>query len=246
MTCCLRAKLRAVDPPRVSLTQAAIDQIKGMIVRGDLRPGDRLPKESDLAARLNLSRGSLREAVRGLALVRVLEVRQGDGTYVTSLKPELLLESISFFTELQAEEASLHQILEARRMLEAGTAALAALLATPDELATLERLVDEMSNLDDVEAFVENDLEFHRVIAAASRNDVVVALLDNLSSRTTRARVWRALTQSRAYERTVEEHRAIYEALAAKRGDIASAVITAHIASVASWIEHAAEDTEAH
>jgi DNA-binding FadR family transcriptional regulator len=235
-----------VDPPRVSLTQAAIDQIKGMIVRGDLRPGDRLPKESDLAARLNLSRGSLREAVRGLALVRVLEVRQGDGTYVTSLKPELLLESISFFTELQAEEASLHQILEARRMLEAGTAALAALLATPDELATLERLVDEMSNLDDVEAFVENDLEFHRVIAVASRNDVVVALLDNLSSRTTRARVWRGLTQSRAYERTVEEHRAIYEALAAKRGDIASAVITAHIASVASWIEHAAEDTEAH
>jgi GntR family transcriptional repressor for pyruvate dehydrogenase complex len=234
-----------VDPPRISLTQGAIDQIKGMIVRGELRPGDRLPKESELAARLNLSRGSLREAVRGLALVRVLEVRQGDGTYVTSLKPELLLESISFFTELQAEETSLHQILEARRMLEAGTAALAALLATPDELATLERLVDEMSNLDDVEAFVENDLEFHRVIAVASRNDVVVALLDNLSSRTTRARVWRGLTQSRAYERTVEEHRAIYEALAAKRGDIASAVITAHIASVASWIEHAAEDTEA-
>ena len=217
-----------------------------MIVRGELRPGDRLPKESELAARLNLSRGSLREAVRGLALVRVLEVRQGDGTYVTSLKPELLLESISFFTELQGEEASLQQILEARRMLEAGTAALAALLATPDELATLERLVDEMSNLDDVEAFVENDLEFHRVIAVASRNDVVIALLDNLSSRTTRARVWRGLTQSRAYERTVEEHRAIYEALAAKRGDIASAVITAHIASVASWIEHAAEDSDAH
>ena len=68
------------------------------------------------------------------------------------------------------------------------------------------------------------------MIAVASRNDVVVALLDNLSSRTTRARVWRGLTQSRAYERTVEEHRAIYEALAAKRGDIASAVMTAHIA----------------
>ena len=235
-----------MDPPRVSLTQAAIDQIKGMIVRGELRPGDRLPKESELAARLNLSRGSLREAVRGLSLVRVLEVRQGDGTYVTSLKPELLLESISFFTELQDEEASLHQILEARRMLEAGTASLAALLASPEELATLERLVDEMPNLDEIEAFVENDLEFHRVIAVASRNDVVVALLDNLSSRTTRARVWRGLTQSRAYERTVEEHRAIYEALAAKRGDIASAVMTAHISSVAAWLEHAAEDTEAH
>src|SRR4051794_20572971 len=231
-----------VEQPRVSLTQAAIDQIKGMIVRGELRPGDRLPKESELAARLNLSRGSLREAVRALSLVRVLEVRQGDGTYVTSLRPELLLETISFFTELQAEEASLHQIMEARRMLEAGTAALAAQFATPEELSTLDQLVEEMAGLDDVEAFVENDLRFHRVIAVASRNDVVVALLDNLSSRTTRARVWRGLTQSRAYERTVEEHRAIAEALKAKRGDVASAMMTAHIAGVDFWLEHAAEE----
>ena len=63
---------------------------------------------------------------------------------------------------------------------------------------------------------------------------------------TTRARVWRGLTQSRAYERTVEEHRAIYEALATKRGDIASAVMTAHSSSVAAWLEHAAEDTDRH
>ena len=220
----------AVEQPRVSLTQAAIDQIKGMILRGELRPGERLPKESELAVRLNLSRGSLREAVRGLVLVRVLEVRQGDGTYVTSLKPELLLETIGFFTELQGEEASLHQIVEARRMLEAGTAALAAQLATPDELVALELLVEEMAALEDIDAFVDNDLRFHRAIALASRNDVVVALLDNLSSRATRARVWRGLTQPRARERSVEEHRAIYEALAARRGDIASAAMTTHIA----------------
>ncbi len=225
----------AVEQRRVSLTQAAIDQIKGMIVRGELRPGERLPKESELAVRLNLSRGSLREAVRGLALVRVLEVRQGDGTYVSSLKPELLLETIGFFTELQGEDASLHQILEARRMLEAGTAALASQLATPEELAALEVLVEEMAGLDDIDAFVENDLTFHRTVALASRNDVVVALLDNLSSRATRARVWRGLTQPRARERSVEEHRAIYEALAARRGDIASAAMTTHIARVDAW-----------
>ena len=230
----------AVEQPRVSLTQAAIDEIKGMIVRGELRPGERLPRESELAVRLKLSRGSLREAVRGLALVRVLEVRQGDGTYVTSLKPEVLLETISFFTELQAEETSLHQILESRRMLEAGTAALAAQLATPDELAALELLVDEMAVLDDLDALVENDLRFHRAIALASRNDVVVALLDNLFSRATRARVWRGLTRPGAYQRSVEEHGAIYEALVAGRGDIASAVMTAHIVRVDAWLEHPA------
>lgn len=227
-----------VDPPRVSLTQAAIEQIKAMIVRGDLGPGDKLPIENELAARLGLSRGSLREAVRALAVMGVLEVRQGDGTYVTSLQPELLLQSIGFFTELN-QESTLVQILDARRMLEAGAAALAAHFASPEELETLERLVDEMPGCDSVEAFVDNDMEFHRVIATASRNDVVVALLDNLSSRTTRARVWRGITETGANERTVEEHRAIYEALVAHRGDIAAALITAHIANVESWLQHA-------
>ena len=107
-------------------------------------------------------------------------------------------------------------------MLEAGTAALAAQLATAEELATLDRLVDEMAGLRGRRGVRrERPRASIASIALASRNDVVVALLDNLSSRTTRARVWRGLTQSRAYERTVEEHRAIYEALAAKRGDIA-------------------------
>jgi DNA-binding FadR family transcriptional regulator len=226
---------------RVSLTQAAIDEIKGMIVRGELRPGDRLPKETELAARLGLSRGSLREAVRGLALVHVLEVRQGDGTYVTSLEPDLLLRSLSFFTELH-QDATLQQVLEARRMLEAGAAALAAHSATADELATLHRLVDEMGECADVEAFVENDLEFHRVIAKASRNDVVVALLENLSSRTTRARVWRGISDARANDRTIEEHRAIYRALAARRADVASALITGHIAGVEFWLQSADDE----
>jgi GntR family transcriptional regulator, transcriptional repressor for pyruvate dehydrogenase complex len=236
-----RRQAAGAERPRVSLTQAAIEQIKDMIVRGDLRPGDKLPVENDLANRLGLSRGSLREAVRALAVMRVLEVRQGDGTYVTSLEPELLLQSIGFFTELN-RESTLVQILDARRMLEAGAVALAAHLATPEELATLERLVDAMPACESIEAFVDNDMEFHRVIATASRNDVVVALLDNLSSRTTRARVWRGITETGANERTVEEHRAIYEALAAHRGDIAAALVTAHIANVESWLQHATGD----
>lgn len=228
-----------VERPRVSLTQSAIEQIKDMIVRGDLRPGDKLPIENELAASLGLSRGSLREAVRALAVMRVLEVRQGDGTYVTSLEPELLLQSIGFFTELD-QESTLVQVLDARRMLEAGAAALAAHFASPAELATLERLLEEMPRCASIEDFVDNDMEFHRVIATASRNDVVVALLDNLSSRTTRARAWRGSTEKGANERTVEEHRAIYEALVAHRGDIAAALITAHIANVESWLQHAA------
>src|SRR5690348_5301412 len=105
----------------MSLPQSAIDQIKGMIARGEIKPGDRLPKAPDLAARLGLSRGSLREAVRGLIALGVLEARQGDGTYVTSLEPERMLRSLRL-ADL-SQDATLTQILDARRMLEAGAAA---------------------------------------------------------------------------------------------------------------------------
>ena len=79
----------------MSVTDEAIETIKGMIVSGELRPGDRLPREADLAQRLGLSRSSLREAVRALSLVRILDVRQGDGTYVTSLDASLLLDALA-------------------------------------------------------------------------------------------------------------------------------------------------------
>lgn len=222
--------------PRVSLAQTAIDQIKGMIARGEIRAGDRLPTEMELAARLGVSRGSLREAVRGLALVGILEVRQGDGTYVTSLEPDLLLQSISFFAELN-QDGTLSQILEARRMLESPAAAQAASRATVDQLSRLGRLVEEMSQCDTVDAFVENDLAFHRLIALAAGNQVVVALLDNLSSRTARARVWRGVTEAGANRRTQDEHAAIAEALRRRRGDVAAALVTAHIVGVQAWFE---------
>ena len=80
----------------MSVTDVAIEKIKEMIVSGELRPGERLPKEADLAQRLGLSRSSLREAVRALSLVRILDVRQGDGTYVTSLESDVLLDAMSF------------------------------------------------------------------------------------------------------------------------------------------------------
>src|SRR5919106_1597659 len=124
----------------MSVTDAAIEKIKDMIVSGELHPGDRLPKEAELAQRLGLSRNSLREAVRALSLVRILDVRQGDGTYVTSLESDVLLEAMSFVVDLHQDRGVLH-VLEARRVLEAAAAALAAQHITDDELAELPRLI---------------------------------------------------------------------------------------------------------
>src|SRR5438105_14484948 len=108
-----------------SVTDEAIDKIQELIISRSWGPGDRLPKESELAAQLGLSRNSLREAVRALSQLRVLEVRQGDGTYVTSLEPELLLESTSFVSHLLLGETAI-ALYEVRRSLEAAAAALAA------------------------------------------------------------------------------------------------------------------------
>jgi GntR family transcriptional repressor for pyruvate dehydrogenase complex len=228
----------------LSVTQQAIDEIKGMIISGELRPGDRLPKEADLAARLGLSRNSLREAVRALTLIRILETRQGDGTYVTSLEPDILLETISFVADFHQDRTLLH-VLEVRRMLESSATALAAQHATEGELEALAAIVSEMDACETVEAFVENDLAFHRTIAVASRNPVLASLLDSFSSRTSRARVWRGVTQAGAIEQTKAEHRAIYDALAHRRVDVAAGLAIAHVSSVEAWLEHALEEPAA-
>src|SRR3954469_21861891 len=118
----------------MALTDEAIEKIKNMIVAGDLRPGDRLPREGDLAERLGLSRNSLREAVKALSLIHVLDVRQGAGTYVTSLAPGLLLDALSFVVEFHRDDTVL-EFLEVRRILEPAATALAAHRMTDDDIA---------------------------------------------------------------------------------------------------------------
>src|SRR3954452_8260530 len=135
-----------------------------MIVAGDLRPGDRLPREGDLAERLGLSRNSLREAVKALSLIHVLDVRQGDGTYVTSLEPRLLLDAMTFVVEFHRDDTVL-EFLEVRRILEPAATAMAALVMTDAQIAGLRAVLDELPDEPSVEALVANDLEFHRRIA---------------------------------------------------------------------------------
>src|SRR5919204_5560886 len=126
-----------------SVTDEAIESIRQLIVSGTWRPGDRLPPEAELAAQLGLSRSSLREAVRALVLVRVLDVRQGDGTYVSSLHPELLLEPTRFVAHLLHEQTVV-EVFEVRRLLEPAAAALAAVRMDDAARAALWAELDRM------------------------------------------------------------------------------------------------------
>jgi GntR family transcriptional regulator, transcriptional repressor for pyruvate dehydrogenase complex len=222
----------------MAVTDEAILKIKEMIVSGELRPGDRLPREADLAARLGLARNSLREAVRVLSVMRILDVRQGDGTYVTSLESPLLLEAMNFVVDFHQDDSVLH-FFEVRRIMEPAAAAIAATRISEGELDKLRSLLDEIGTDASVDELVENDLRFHRAIAEASGNPVLSSLLDGLSAPIQRARIWRGLTERGAIPRTLSEHRAIYEALAAHQPDVARAWMTVHIAGVEQWLRHA-------
>jgi GntR family transcriptional repressor for pyruvate dehydrogenase complex len=224
----------------VSVTEDAIATIKDMIVSGEWRPGDRLPREPDLARRLGLSRNSLREAVRALSWVGILDVRQGDGTYVTSLESHVLVDAMSFIVELHQNRNVMH-ILEARRVMEAAVSALAAQHIDGEELMELRRLIEAAADCATIEEFVDNDLEFHRRIAVASRNPVLASLLDTLASRTSRARIWRGVMQRGATESALKEHRALVAALEEHRPDQACAWATVHIAGVEEWLRLAAK-----
>jgi GntR family transcriptional regulator, transcriptional repressor for pyruvate dehydrogenase complex len=222
----------------VPITDEAIEKIKQMIISGELRPGDRLPKEVELAAALGLSRNSLREAVRALSLVRILDVRQGDGTYVTSLEPRMLLEGLSFIVDLHHDSTVL-EFFEVRRILEPAATAMAATRIEQAEVADLREHLGKVTAESSVEELVANDMEFHRRIAEASGNSVLVSLLNSLSSSTLRGRIWRGVTQVGALERTMDEHHAILDALASGQAEVARSWATVHVASVEHWLRQA-------
>jgi hypothetical protein len=144
--CCtglwLRGRLGNVATRRgrmaAPLTDQAIVKIKELIISGEFTPGSKLPREQDLAKQLGLSRNSLREAVRALTLVGVLDARVGDGTYVTSLDSELLLTGMGFVGDLLAGPTLL-EVHQVRRILEPVATGLAATRLAEEDFAALER-----------------------------------------------------------------------------------------------------------
>lgn len=226
------------------MTDEAILKIKEMLLSGELKPGDRLPPEKGLSEKLGLSRSSLREAVKALDLIRVLDVRRGDGTYVTSLEPRLLLEAVSFVVDLH-QDSSILDLFEVRRILEPAAAAMAARKAVAEDIDRLNTILGEVDTVTSVEDLVAHDLKFHGFISDLSGNPYLSSLLESMSSSTLRARIWRGLTEENSVERTLAEHRAIVDAMAAGDADLVRSCVTVHISGVERWLEQAGRATEA-
>ncbi|MEU7172024.1 FCD domain-containing protein [Micromonospora tulbaghiae] len=176
--------------------------------------------------------------MKALSIIRVLDVRQGDGTYVTSLAPQLLLDTLGFVVDFHQDDTVL-EFLEVRRILEPAATALAAQRMNAEDVAKLQAVLDGLGDTLDVKALVANDLEFHRLVAVGSGNTVLCSLLEGLSGPTTRARIWRGVTQEGAVARTREQHQAIVDAIASGQPDLARSWATVHVAGVEEWLRKA-------
>lgn len=236
--------------PGVSQTDVVVQGIRQLIVDGQLRPGDRLPIERDLAAALGVSRNPLREGVRALSIMGVLETRQGDGTYVTTLDPSMLLAPMGFVVDLH-DVTGANNLHAVRRILETEAAALAARDITDERLTAaadlLRRNETELALPEpDHETVIENDIAFHRIIAEASGNSVLAALIHALGGRTMRDRLRRSIAQPGADDTAHREHLSILAALTTHDPDRARTRMSAHLFTVEDYLQDrpAADDAE--
>ena len=205
-----------------------------LITERQLKAGDRLPPERELAASMGVSRSSLREAMRALSMLGVTEMRQGDGTYLTALGPEQLFRPVGLVLSLS--DAGLAELFEARKLVEPGLAALAAErihTAAAAELTACAAASPEV--LEDAEAFMWNDIELHGRIARAADNAVLCRLLDSVASMgiASRRRTGR-LAQVRL--QSSQDHVEIAAAIAAGDAEEARAAMLRHLENVESAV----------
>jgi len=217
------------------MTEAAIERIRDLIGTGGLPPGARLPAEAELAGQLGASRNTVREAVRALVTARVLDVRRGDGTYVTSLRPELLLEGIAFAADMLQSDFSM-ELIGVRRILEPAATALAARYVDAAALAELTLCLQHMREAASQDVMVQHDAEFHALVAGASGNATLASMLAGVSGRTQRARVWRGIVEAEAIQRTIVQHEDILRALEARDPVLAEATALVHVATTEAWL----------
>lgn len=218
----------------MSVTDEAIAKIRDLITSGRLQPGDRVPPEHEFAVILGISRSSLREAVKALSQARVLYVRRGDGTYVSSLEPRLLLSGMGFAIELMQEQG-LAEIFEVRRLLEPAATALAATRISDVQVDALRESLETMKNAQDPEELVRRDMDFHAHIAEASGNASLCSILEAISTRSARARVWRVSTVG-LKSMTLSQHGTILDALGERDGALAYAAAVIHVSQSERWL----------
>ena len=221
----VESKIRPIQ--KVSIAEEIAKQIMDLISSGTLRPGQRLPAERELCEHFRTSRPSLREALRGLAIVGVLDARVGDGTSV-SVNGGVFMRKVMELRMI-TEKHDIDNLLDARLALEVMSAARAAKNATEENLNELRELLAKMKASGTNETqFARLDAEFHVVIAKASGNTLILDLVSMIRSQLIRA-LTNALRSPNAIWHSNEEHATLLNAIERHDPDASRAAMLAHL-----------------
>ena len=209
-----RHRFKAIDAEKSGTTsEEVVLNLREMIQRGELRPGDRLPPERDLAKLLGVSRPTLRAGIRSLAAVGVLQSRQGAGTFVVNNQGPPSLDSSPLRMMAALHGFTNDEMFEARKSIEMAMAGLAAERATGDQMASMaEELAGMYASLDEPEQYLVHDLRFHQTVAAASGNRILTALMNMVATILFDVRS-KTVKRAKDLKESAEMHRQIYRAI---------------------------------
>ena len=222
------AELRVVRKARCY--QQVAEQIERLILKGVLKPGDCLPPERDLAQKFGVARSSIRDAIRTLEMMGLLEPRQGHGTVVREVSADALV--VPLASVLMRKREMIAELVDVRRMIEPALAARAALNASEEELAQLADILERQERkMRRGESTIDEDSEFHYAIALAARNSVVLKVVDLLMDLLRESRT-RSLQVPGRLERSVAGHRRILRALQRRDPNAAEAAVRKHLKEI--------------
>jgi GntR family transcriptional repressor for pyruvate dehydrogenase complex len=233
----MKVRLKPIRPKRIS--DQVFDQLRELIFSGDLSPGDQVMTERELSEALNVSRTSVREAINKLVVLGFLEQRQGQGTFVRSLDQAA---KIPLATIMEAQEASLIDLLEVRMGIECNSAALAAQRATPEDLRYMALTIPKMEQ--DIEAGglgTDGDVTFHMAVCNASHNPLQTYLMKNLLDFLfvgIRENLLHLYENPDNIEEILHQHQGIYRAIESRNPETARHAMKRHIEFVISFFRN--------
>jgi GntR family transcriptional regulator, transcriptional repressor for pyruvate dehydrogenase complex len=211
-----------------------VDKITECYLAGNLNPGERLPSERELASQFNVSRTTIREALRAMELNGLIEIRQGGGSYVKVSDVQSRKEEI--ITAVKTENPLVYEMLELRRALEVESAFLAAKRATSADLEKLRTTLNNMAlSKQNPELWLKADFDFHIGIAEATHNSIFIELIHTLRGHmedTIKATQNHRFKDLSRYADTMEEHKEIYLAIAAENANRAKELMERHITNI--------------
>ena len=223
---------RLITPiKKTRVAEEVADRIRVLMLDGTFPPGQPLPSERHLAERFGVSRGSIRDALRTLETIGLLETRHGQGTFPLELSVDRLVAPLAsvmaYRSDLQDE------LLDVRRMFEPAVARAAALRATEEDLADLQRILDtQRQKLKTGQSAIAEDTAFHAILARSTRNRVVMSIMATLNDLLVESRT-HSLEQKGRPARSMDGHEAVVAAVRRRDGEGASQAMYNHIDQIA-------------